>query len=99
MVAIISRSLISSDSKLEEVMKGSLLVIALLSLLTGLGLQTMTFRHRTEFGKTLRWFDVRYWLKGNTLEVLTPRGRTLHWTGYALIVLGIALDFITGRIN
>ncbi len=75
-----------------EIVVLSLSVIALIS---GLYLRFTSLKHRTEFGRSVRWYHVRYWFAPwATAAILNERGLKLHATSTALIMTGVALYLI-----
>ncbi len=73
----------------------TLLIVGLISLLTGLVLRITARRYRTELGRSIHWYDVRFWFTPwRATDVLTTQGIRLHVTSTALIVGGAALYLI-----
>lgn len=73
-------------------MRPALLVLSAVLLLGGLVLRLLATRHRTALGKSLAWYDVRYWFAPwRNQALLTDKGMQLHSTSLALLMAGVAL--------
>lgn len=69
-----------------------ILCLSGVSVVSGLYLRLRSLRYRTEFGRTVRWYHVRYWFAPwTTVLILNEHGMKLHATSTALIVTGAAL--------
>jgi len=73
-------------------MKLALLLISIISLLSGLVLRFIAKQNRTEMGKSIHWYQVQYWfMPWKAVDILTPKGMKLSVTSVALLVIGVVL--------
>ncbi|MDF1545473.1 MAG: hypothetical protein P1R58_10260 [bacterium] len=65
-------------------------IASLVFLGTGLILRVQCRKYRTEFGQSIQWYNVKYWLMPwATVDLLTKQGHRLFSTSTALIMLGL----------
>ncbi len=73
-------------------MEAVVLIAGLISFCAGFFLRFKSRRHRTEAGRSIRWYQVKYWFQpGRAVETLTTRGMKLHLTSLVLILLAVVL--------
>ena len=76
-----------------------ILILATITLSAGLFLRFTSLKHRTDFGRTVKWYHVRYWFAPwATVLILNERGMKLHATSTALIITGVALYLFTNGL-
>ncbi|MFZ1683898.1 MAG: hypothetical protein WAU88_07160 [Candidatus Zixiibacteriota bacterium] len=74
-------------------------VLALLLLVVGITLRFVMRKYRTEWGKTIHWYQVQYWfMPWKTVDYLTPKGMKIFTTSTACICAGIAFVIIASRL-
>jgi hypothetical protein len=75
-------------------------IVAFLLLLIGLILRVVVLRYRTEWGRTVKWYEVKYWfMPWKAVDYLTPTGMKMFTTSTACIFIGIALALLAGGIS
>jgi len=73
-----------------------ILLIACLSLISGLWLRYKARNSLTEFGKSVHWYDVKYWIAPwKAVDIYSKQGLRLHLTSVSLIVTGAILYLST----
>ncbi len=74
-------------------------IMAFLLLLIGLILRVAMLRYRTEWGRTVKWYQVQYWfIPWRTVDYLTPTAMKLFTTSTACIFVAIAIALLAGGI-
>jgi hypothetical protein len=73
-------------------------IAAVVTLYVGITRWFVMRKYRTEWGKTIRWYQVQYWfMPWKTVDYLTPKGMKIFTTSSACIFAGIAFVIIASR--
>ncbi len=81
-------------------MQVALLVLSGMLLLSGLALRLITGRHKSELGRSVRWYEVKYWfVPWRAVDLLSEKGLRLHVTSVALLCSGLVLYLLASGIS
>lgn len=70
-------------------------LLALMCLATGMVLNLISYRYRTELGRSIPWYKSKYFLvPGKIMEVLTPEGKRVYRMSTILIGVGLGLALV-----
>ncbi|MGP8321703.1 MAG: hypothetical protein ACT6FE_05200 [Methanosarcinaceae archaeon] len=81
-------------------MQNPLLIIAIVSLLSGLILRIVSRRYLTELGRSLTWYNPKNWFipPWGNIEFFTKQGLRLHITSQALIFGGVVIYLVGAKL-
>ncbi len=81
-------------------MTTALAILCVCSLGAGVLMRLVANRQRTELGREIHWYHVRYWFRPDLNDlILTTRGRRFHAWSQMFLMIGLALYAIAFGIG